>query len=128
MLGVGKGDAMTERVGIFWQVDGQWIAAGSPLAEASPYGDVLSYDGGHAEHWDSWREAGKRWLTEHGLPLAILYSEYDEHPRGRVVKMPRHFVIYADRRLLTKRCATVIAEIFGIANARFAISVDSHYR
>lgn len=128
MHGLGQGNSMSERVGIFWRVDGQWIAAGSPLTEASPYGDVLSYDGGHAEHWDRWREAGQRWLTQHGLPLAILYSEYNEHPRGRIVKKPGHFVIYADRRLLTKRCAAVITEIFGIGNVRFAISADSHYR
>jgi hypothetical protein len=119
---------MMERVGIFWLVNEQWVAAGYPLAEAVPYGDVLTYDGGHAEHWDRWQEAGARWLTEHGLPLAILTSEYDAHPRGRVVKMPDRFLIYADRRLLKRECVGKVVALFGLTDNQIASSTDGHYR
>ena len=119
---------MTARVGIFWQVGGQWVAAGCTLAEAATYGDALTYDGGHAEHWERWQEAGGRWLAEHDLPLAILTSEYEEHPRGRVVKAPDWFIIYADRRLLGRETVCEIATLSGLDGEPMTSSPDSHYR
>jgi hypothetical protein len=128
MRRIGTIKHMTERVGIFWQVEGLWVAAGCTLAEAVAYGDALTYDGGHAEHWDRWQEAGGRWLSAHDLPLAILTSEYDEHPRGRVVKTPDRFVIYADRRLLGSETVSEIVTLFGLEGAPMMCSPDSHYR
>lgn len=119
---------MAASVGIFWQVEGKWVAAGCSVDEASPYGDALTYDGGHAEHWERWQEAGGRWLAEHGLPQAILTSEYEEHPRGRVVKTPACFVIYADRRLLSSQSLAEIVALFSLESEVVKSSPDSHYR
>ncbi len=119
---------MTASVGIFWRVEGRWVAAGCALAEAVSYGDALTYDGGHAEHWDRWQAAGGRWLAAYHLPLAILESEYDEHPRGRVVKMPARFMIYADRRLLGRESLAGVVALFGLEGEKVVASADSHYR
>jgi hypothetical protein len=117
-----------ESVGIFWLVDGTLVAAGCALNDAAWYGDCLTYDGGHAEHWDLWQEAGGLWLREHGLPPSILTTEYDSHPRGRVVKEPNGFVVYADRRLQTPDIITTICEKFGLNKTSTAIRSDAHYR
>lgn len=116
------------RVGIFWKVAGRWVVAGCPIEEASSYGDALTYDGGHAEHWEQWQKAGGRWLAEHDFPLEIMTSEYEEHPRGRVVKQPDHFVIYADRRLLGKKSVAHIITLFDLRGERVIARTDSHYR
>ena len=119
---------MTDSVGIFWLVDGALVAAGCAIEDAASYGDCLTYDGGHAEHWDSWQEAGGRWLAEHGLPAGILTSEYDEHPRGRIVKTPDGFVLYVDRRLQTPAYLDAICERFGLDRSTTSIRSDAHYR
>jgi len=119
---------VTESVGIFWFVDGVLVAAGCALESAAPYGDCLTYDGGHAEDWERWQEAGGRWLAEHGLPVAILTSEYDEHPRGRIVKEANGFVLYADQRLQTPKRLSAICERFGLEKSTTSIRSDAHYR
>ncbi|GGE95363.1 hypothetical protein GCM10011404_30620 [Sphingomonas prati] len=115
-------------VGIFWFVDDMLVAAGCPVADASPYGDCLTYDGGHAEHWDRWQEAGGVWLAAHGLPLSILSTEYDDHPRGRIVKEPGSFVLYADRRLQTADRLDSICSRFELDRAKVSLRSDAHYR
>lgn len=119
---------MTGSVGIFWLVDGVLVAAGCALEDADRYGDCLTYDGGHAEHWDRWQEAGGRWLVEHDLPATILTSEYDEHPRGRIVKEVDRFVLYADQRLQTPTHIATICERFGLESSVTSIRSDAHYR
>ncbi|WP_174279398.1 hypothetical protein [Sphingomonas bacterium] len=119
---------MTEAVGIFWMVDDVLVAAGCELEHAAPYGDCLTYDGGHAEHWEQWQQAGGHWLNANGLPAAILTSEYDEHPRGRIVKDPGGFVLYADRRLQTPARIAAVCERFGLEVGSTSIRSDSHYR
>lgn len=79
---------MIEFVGIFWFVEGSLVAVACPLKEAVAYGDCLTYDGGHAEHWERWQKSGVRWLRTNGLPQHIAYTDYEEHPRGRIVKEP----------------------------------------
>lgn len=118
---------MTASVGIFWLVDGKWIAAGCSLDDAVPYGDALTYDGGHAEHWERWQNAGAHWLGGHDLPLTIMTDEYEDHPRGRVVKMPDHFIIYADRRLLGPKSVARIVALFGLERSAVRTSPDAHY-
>lgn len=115
-------------VGIFWLVDGLLIAAGCAVEDAESYGDCLTYDGGHAEHWERWQEAGARWLTEHGLPTCIMTSEYDEHPRGRIVKEQAGFVLYADRRLQTPVQIAAICVRFGLSRKSTSIRSDAHYQ
>ena len=79
---------MPEAVGIFWFVGDELIAVVCDLTNAVPYGDCLTYDGGHAEHWEAWQKAGASSLRSSGLPERIATSEYEEHPRGRIVKEP----------------------------------------
>jgi len=117
-----------ESVGIFWLVDGVLVAAGCAVENAAPYGDCLTYDGGHAEHWDRWQEAGGRWLAQHRLPISILTSEYDEHPRGRIVKEADGFVLYADQRLQNPTRIAEICERFGLEKSTTSIRSDAHYR
>lgn len=117
-------------VGIFWFVDHQLVAAGAPVRLADIYGDNATYVGGHAEHWAHWARAGSRWLKEHRLPLSILTSEYDEHPRGRIVyaRKSRLFRLYADMRLHADDPVAEIRNRFGIAKRKTQVFTDSHYR
>lgn len=49
----------------------------------------------------SWQRAEPSWPTRKGLPTAICRTEYEKHPRGRIVyeRSADLFVIYADPRL-----------------------------
>lgn len=116
------------RVGIFWFVAGHLVATGCPVREAVSYGDCLTYDGGHAETWALWREAGASWLDGAGLPRLILSSEYDEHPRGRVVRTPDRFVIYADRQAQHAQALAAIRAAFCLAKDMALVRSDAHYR
>jgi hypothetical protein len=124
------GSTMSENgaVGIFWWIDGTLLAAGCAVSEAEAYGDNLTYDGGHAEHWDRWRAAGASWLKAHDMPLVICTSEYDEHPRGRIVKRPEGFVVYADRRLHGRAIMSAICLHFDLESSAVVVQSDPHYR
>lgn len=119
---------MNSSVGIFWCVGETLVAVVCPLEDAVSYGDCLTYDGGHAEHWEKWQEAGAGWLRKNALPAGIATSEYDEHPRGRIVKEPDLFVLYADRRLQTPERLAEIRQRFGLLDATCVVRGDSHYR
>jgi hypothetical protein len=101
-----------------------------PLAEAEPYGDCLTHPRGHYEMWDRWRRAGTAWLRVKGLPTAICQTEYEEHPRGRIVyeRSADLFVIYADRRLQTAEVMRLIVEAFRLTGEQFVVRSDDHYR
>lgn len=116
------------RVGIFWFVQGRLVATGCPLADATAYGDCLTYDGGHDETWTLWREAGASWLVRASLPLLILSSEYDDHPRGRVVRQPERFVIYADRRIQYDQALAEVRAAFCLPAQTTVVRSDAHYR
>lgn len=117
-------------VGLFWLVDNCLVAAGKVLRLADWYGENMTYDGGHAEHWERWQKAGPSWLKQVGLPLAILVSEYDDHPRGRIVYHPndQEFRIYADARLLGEHALSEIRNRFALGNSKVAVWRDTHYR
>ncbi|HEY9092137.1 hypothetical protein [Parasphingorhabdus sp.] len=119
---------MTGAVGIFWFVDHTLVAAGCTLEDAVQYGDCLTYDGGHADHWARWQEAGGYWISRNGLPLDILTTEYDDHSRGRIVKEPDSFVIYADRRLQTPKYLNAVCARFRLIRSQTLIRSDDHYR
>lgn len=118
------------KVGIFWMVGDRLIAAGCELQDGEPAGDWIDYPGGHADYWERWQEAGRQWLIQHDLPLEILSSEYDEHPRGRIVfdRRAGHFLLYADRRLQTANRLGQIKRAFGLGNATVKVLSDPHYR
>ena len=109
-------------------MNGRIVAAGCPIDMAIPYGDCLTYEGGHAEHWEQWQQAGSAWLLQHQLPLAILNTEYDAHPRGRVVKSPTDFIIYADKRLQNNGQISAICHHFGLKRELVSVLSDLHYQ
>lgn len=123
-------DCETAFVGLFWDVDGQVVAVGVPVSSADQYGECLTFDGGHAEHWAAWAAAGAAFLRQHHLPPSIQWSEYDDHPRGRVVfdQPAKTFVIYADRRLHGAAKITAIKHRFGLVGVACQVRTDSHYR
>jgi hypothetical protein len=72
-------------VGIFWRVDGVIVIDRSTLDEAEPYGDSLTHAAGHYERWQEWQALGVARLTVLGYPGRIVWTEYDQWPRGRIV-------------------------------------------
>ncbi len=117
-------------VGIFWMLGGALVAAGCILEEAEQAGDWIDYPGGHADYWERWQMAGSSWLTKNGLPLEILTTEYDDHPRGRIVFDQRAncFLLYADRRLQTSVTLDMIKQTFFLADYDTKVLSDLHYR
>ena len=118
------------KVGIFWFVGSKMVASGCGLEAAEVADDWLDYPGGHAEHWDEWRAAGSAWLKYNGMPVEILSSEYDEHPRGRIVydRRKRRFLLYADRRLQTSGRLAEICGTFALPDGAVDVLSDPHYR
>jgi hypothetical protein len=80
--------------------------------------------------WDRWRAAGPSWLKGRGMPTSICRTEYEEHPRGRIVYAHPGdlFIVYADRRLQDEKTISLIVEAFRLAGERFEVRSDDHYR
>ena len=122
-------------VGIFWQVrdragTSHLVVDAEPLASAEPYGDVLTHPRGHYDVWTGWRRRGSRFLMAQSWPLAILTTEYDAHPRGRVVlHIPTNtFWIYADRRLQHPAFVATLKTQLGLTTEHCVVKSDAHYR
>lgn len=117
-------------VGIFWKVGETLLVDRSSLESAEIYGDCRTHSAGHYERWEEWRGWGSRRLVTLGYPLAILSTEYEEWPRGRVTYeiSQRRFVIYADRRLQTPLVSEKIKNVFGLSQCDVSLRSDSHYR
>src|ERR1700722_9570828 len=121
-------------VGPFWMVEDRGsatlIAVAVPLAQAVPYGDMLTVDTGHFEHWSELARCGARALREASIPTVPVWSEYEEWPRGRVLydRAARRFIIRADRQLHRPGFVRLIADRFCIAPVDAMILPDDHYR
>lgn len=121
-------------VGPFWVVEekGQAaiIAVAVPFDRASAYGDMLTADTGHLEHWSRLARRGARALREAEIPTAPVWSEYEEWPRGRVLydRRNQRFVLRADRQLHRPEFVRLIADHFGLVAAGATILPDDHYR
>lgn len=121
-------------VGPFWVVEADRkaavIAVPVLLELADAYGDMLTVDTGHLEHWSWLARRGARALRDAGVPTAPVWSEYEEWPRGRVLyeRPAARFVIRADRQLHRPEFLRLIAARFGIAPDKAAILHDDHYR
>jgi hypothetical protein len=122
-------------VGIFWQVPD---AAGAPhlvvdtepLLKAETYGDFLTHPRGHYEVWTRWQRLGPRFLQPRGWPLTILTTEYETHPRGRVVLyVPANtFWIYVDRRLQRRATIAQLKTALGLTRETCVVKSDAHYQ
>jgi hypothetical protein len=126
--------AQSGMVGPFWIVEADRqpviIALAVSLDQADAYGDMLTVDTGHVDHWSRLARRGARALREAGIPTAPVWSEYDEWPRGRVLfdRTARRFVVRADKQLHRPEFSRLIAERFGIALAGAVVLPDDHYR
>jgi hypothetical protein len=80
------------QVGIFWVVNGKPFVFGAPLNEAEPWGEFKNYKEDHIHLWT--------FLQRNGLVPCD--SEYEDHPRGRVVYNTKNdsFMFFADRCIL----------------------------
>jgi hypothetical protein len=122
-------------VGIFWLVpidkrEPELVSQGTPLAGGERYGDCIGHPVGHYEAWTSWQKLGPAGLKRAGLPLSILTSEYETHPRGRIVysTLDQMFWIYADKRLQAAHTIGLIKRRFGLEEMTCLVRSDAHYR
>lgn len=120
-------------IGICWRIrrssGGIYLSHVVSLNEADEYGDFLTHPSGHYEIWESWKTAGIAKIRSMGLPSEIVSTEYEEHPRGRVVfnRTTDQFTIYADQRLQSKGAILEIVKMFGIEEREYVVQSDSHY-
>lgn len=121
-------------VGPFWMVEEEGNAAIIALAvrldRADAYGDMLTVDTGHLEHWSRLARRGVVALREAGIPTAPVWSEYEEWPRGRVLydRVARRVVVRADTHLHQPEFLRLIAERFRINLATAIVLPDEHYQ
>lgn len=123
------------RVGYFWLVvDRQGcdviLADTLDLAGAETYGELLTHPCGHYEFWEKMKRRGPAWLRARNLSAALLSTEYEDWPRGRVVYSPSQdrFYIYVDHRIQTPARIALVRDKFQISGSEVVISGDSHYR
>jgi hypothetical protein len=115
----GELDGGTPEVGVFFLVGTELFVEGTSLAEAGTYANCKMHEGDHIQYWDKLLLAG-----------AVPESEYDEHPRGRVVFnfKTEQFTIYADRCILGRKAlVAAIKSALRLPNAA-KTAPDSHYR
>jgi len=123
------------RLGIFWRVPDTTgapvlVTDTEPLDTAERYGDFLTHPRGHYDVWTAWQHRGARFLRAQGWPLAILTTEYELFPRGRVVlHVPANtFWIYADPRLRDTATIAAIKAAVGLTGETCLVKSDDHYR
>ncbi len=106
-------------VGIFFLVGGKLVFEATRFSEAGTYAHCKIHEGDHVHYWDKLLRDG-----------AVLNSEYDEYPRGRVVFDTKiaQFTIYADRCILANKrlVAKITRELNLPMNTK--IETDPHYR
>jgi hypothetical protein len=95
--------AVVPSVGIFWLVEttvgtAHWLTAGCSLEAAEPFGDFLTFDDGHYDVWEGWRQTKDLAATVRAL---VRSYEYEDWPRGRIVydRSKKRFTLYADTAL-----------------------------
>ena len=106
------------------------VATGCTLESGDHAADWVDYPGGHADYWERWQDAGENWLHAHNLPVDILSSEYDDHPRGRILYdlKSKRFILYADERLQNAPTIRTIKAKFGLLREAVTVRSDLHYR
>jgi len=116
-----RSDRLEPRVGIFWLFGDRLLIDSTPVSAAEPYGDCLGHSKSHIDFWTEHQRLGD-------LPRD---TEYEEHPRGRVVyntKTGRH-CLCADRCILRRK--TVVERLIKTMHLPIEMVdtlTDSHYR
>jgi hypothetical protein len=113
-------NAELPKVGIFWEVNGNLILTGVPLAKAEAYGRFLNFPGSHEVTWCTYQQAG-------AVPTEV---EYDEPPRGRVLydSVLEKFLMYADRCILRNQAMLQQIRRELRLPADTTVGPDGHYR
>jgi len=129
---IGCFEAEGPSVGIFWVVEPRpeevrLLTAGCSLAAAEPYGDFLTFPLGHYEIWEKWRKTKD---PDAALRAVARTFEYEDWPRGRLVFdcVRKHFVLYADRKLMLPGTITQIRKRFSISAEQTRVETDFHYQ
>jgi hypothetical protein len=108
-------------VGIIYLVKGNLWIDGTPVSKAGDYGEFKIHENDHIRYWDQLMRTGS-------VPKL---SEYEEHPRGRVVynTKTRQYTLYLDRCILGKKAVVqrIIREM-RLPGKQTATATDSHYR
>jgi len=123
------------KVGIFWSIPNGMnkqalVIDSTSLDKAETYGRFLTHPRGHFEVWEHWKKSGPVGLAAAGLPAAIMWHEYEDFPRGRVVyhREKQRFTIYADRRLQNARFIHRLVAAFALPSTDVDVVSDEHYR
>ena len=108
------------KVGIFWLIGKHIVIDTAPLSEAGNYGDFKIFENDHVTLWDELEKRGE-------VPRD---SEYEEHPRGRVIfnTKTQQFNLLLDRCILRKK--SVVKKLLRLMCLPddTPLSTDEHYR
>lgn len=133
MVNEGSREASPPAIGIFWVLvergaPPQVLADLVPMDEGERYDEFLTH-GGHYEFWERLAGLGAPELRRRGFPTAVLWSEYEEWPRGRVVfhQPTRRFIVYADRKLWPRPILGLVLTRFGLRTQDIELRDDPHY-
>src|ERR1035441_4486160 len=90
-----KDSHLEPQVGIFWLLGDRLIIDTTPMSGGEQYGDCLNHPKSHIDYWTERQRLGD-------LPRD---TEYEEHPRGRVVYNTKtdRYSFCADRCILRKK-------------------------
>lgn len=120
--------SFSPKIGIFWLImeNGvpRFLTDMVSVDEGEQYGDSVTWSG----HYDFWEKI----RTQKKTPLVSrvpLWSEYEEWPRGRVIfnKKHNHFVVYADKKILTETGKQELTSIFSLPGNQTIFKQDGHY-
>ena len=117
-----KKDSRSEPcVGIFWFIGDLLIIDSTAISAAEPYGNCMNHPMSHIDYWTEHQTLGD-------LPRD---TEYEEHPRGRVVFNTKtgRYSFCADRCILRKK--SVVRRIMKAMHLPIEstdVLTDGHYR
>jgi hypothetical protein len=129
---IGAFAAHRPSVGIFWVVEtgpgeARLLTAGCSLETAELYGEFLTFADGHYEVWERWRNIN---YHDPALRAIVRTFEYEDWPRGRIVfdQMKKHFILFADRKLMLSGAIARIRTQFAISPDGTTVKTDFHYQ
>ena len=123
------------RIGFFWIVDDAAgldviLAEAIAIGQGEVYGPSVVHPGGHFHFWSKMQKGGPAWLRARGLSAALLATEYEEWPRGRVSLSleSKRLMLLIDPRLRTQMRIAMIQREFGLPDGHLDLRSDGHYR
>ncbi|TPI59857.1 hypothetical protein FJ420_21330 [Mesorhizobium sp. B3-1-3] len=128
-------EVTTAKIGLFWIVDDRsgrdtCLAEAIDISKGEVYGPSIVSPRGHYTFWSEMQRRGPGWLRSRGLSAALLATEYEDWPRGRVSYSidAERLILMADRRLHTPSRIALIKQAFALRDGYFDVRSDSHYQ